>query len=577
MYGPDAYAGVINLITRDGGELDGFELRSGYVSTGAWDGSALFGKRVDQHTDFVLGLRAFHGQDFALHEHYTHPDDYGPVGLYSGALGELENEYPIQNFNLLAKIRHKRLSLSLDWQRYYETNAYTALPWLYAYVRENVWAQDLRHLNLTHQTIDREKFDLRASLSLGDYEVDPASNFTTVNSDLTQKGAAFKYAYSAQIQGSVQATWTPSESFSLVAGGLYAWVKSFPKTQNLPEPFAANGELIDDLRFYTDALGFVFGSYELSDPYFGRRDFSNLGAFAQANYRPIQTLSATAGLRYDYNSGFGPTLNPRLGLVFEPLAKLKLKAMYGHAYIQPSNYDKWENWAIPGYMHIPNTKIKPERLRAYEFSANYFPTQDISLRLSLFHNDMRDIIRPISGLTPQEHNNGRAFFNPYGNGGVEHNGNLGRITSQGIELAASAQVGKFLPSLAYSLLEGEDFESGLSVPKISTHKVQAALTFRHRKLSATLHMRYFSDIHTSPQNTLYGELGDKSYLLPANLAILYANLVWSPSESLSVSLAVDNVLNTAYYGSSPYNETGWLVARAPQALRKSSIAISHRF
>jgi len=45
LYGADAYGGVINLITKDGADIDGMSASVGYVSTQAVDASMSFGKK----------------------------------------------------------------------------------------------------------------------------------------------------------------------------------------------------------------------------------------------------------------------------------------------------------------------------------------------------------------------------------------------------------------------------------------------------------------------------------------------------------------------------------------------------
>ena len=107
LYGADAYAGVINLITKDGADIDGMEVSSGYISTGAYVGDITFGKKINEEADVVISARVYNGNDFALHEEYKDPIDYGPVHNYEGFLNEQPKEYPIKNWNIFSKIKYK--------------------------------------------------------------------------------------------------------------------------------------------------------------------------------------------------------------------------------------------------------------------------------------------------------------------------------------------------------------------------------------------------------------------------------------------------------------------------------------
>ena len=100
LYGAEAYAGVINMITKDGADIDGIEINTGYVSTNAFVGDIIFGKRIDENTDVIVGARVYNGSDFPLHEEYTDSLDYASVNQYTGKLAE-EWKYDPEKIKLL--------------------------------------------------------------------------------------------------------------------------------------------------------------------------------------------------------------------------------------------------------------------------------------------------------------------------------------------------------------------------------------------------------------------------------------------------------------------------------------------
>ncbi len=414
LYGADAYAGVINLITKDGSDIDGYSGSIGYISTQAIDGHLSFGKKIDETTDILLFGRIYNGYDFPYHKYYTDSLDYGTVNTYTGRLGQLDKVYPIKNWNLLGKIRYKKFLLGFDWQHQLESNAPSAIPSNYAYVRNNVWGQDIRHIYGIYDLIKNENFNLETLVTLGDYEINPASNFfipiDTNNDNLLDSAApGYKYGYSGYLQLGIKSDWMVNEKLNFIAGLTADNVISFPKTKNLQHPFALDGLLEDDLSQFVDTNGYTFGMIGLTDSVFGKRNYKNFGAYVQAQYSPFEKLSITLGGRFDYNSIYKETFNPRVGVIFKTTEKLTFKALVGTAFIAPSNYYRWENWANPYAMHIPNLNIKPEKLRSYEVSGIYFPTKSLSLRASIFRNDMTDIIRPIpAGDQP----NNYPYYNP---------------------------------------------------------------------------------------------------------------------------------------------------------------------
>jgi len=583
VYGADAYAGVINLITKEGKDIDGINGSIGYVSTKSVNAHLLFGKQITEDIDIIISGRLYNGEDFPLHEEYTDLNDYGSVNNYSGELGAKSKKYPISNWNFQTKLRYKNLTFGFDWQHELESNAPSCIPTNYAYIENNIWGQDIRHFYIDYKIFQTDKFELSLTSTVGDYTINPASNFYIPNNTLSDGLPSYKYGYSGYITNLIKANWTINEKLSVIAGISNDNVRSFPKTQNLAEPFHLNEGLEDDLSMYKDPNGNVFGILGLTESVFKERNYYNLSGFAQLEYLPFAKLSLILGGRYDYNSIFGGTINPRAGLVFRATNTLTIKALYGTAFIQPSNYYRWENWANFYAMHIPNQDIKPEKLQSFELNANYFVNQNLSIRTSIFRNEMTDIIRPI----PANAQAGNyPYFNPLrtgigesvNSGFVEINGNLGNIYSQGIELDINIQLNNILTSIGYSYLDGEDLESKTKLPKTSQHKINWNISYTTNKFNISLTTRYYSEVNTTNINSLYGNVGGGDNSLKfAGATIFYANAYYKLNKYLKINLSCDNILNTKHYGAAPYGEAIWIQAKAPQALRKIMVGCTFNF
>jgi outer membrane receptor protein involved in Fe transport len=97
----------------------------------------------------------------------------------------------------------------------------------------------------------------------------------------------------------------------------------------------------------------------------------DIGAFAQASYKPSRTVKLVAGWRVDNDhinqgSGFGTVFTPRLGMVYSP-GGFVTKAIYSEAFKDPSNLEKFTT--IPGVLDRPDRPLQPERARSLEVSA----------------------------------------------------------------------------------------------------------------------------------------------------------------------------------------------------------------
>lgn len=575
LYGADAYSGVINLITKDGKDINGAQAGVTYSSTNAVIADVLFGKAVGDDMDFTLALRAYQGEDYKIHEDY---DDYAVVNQYKDK--SIKKEYPINNWNILSKVKYKDFTFGFDWQHTLESGAMATIPNNYVYSDQNLWGQDLRHIYLTYKKPINDDFALTATVSGGDYEINPASNFLLFqDTDLNKTSPSFKYGYSRYYKGLLQADWNITESIHIISGLSFEDVLSFPKTKNLDNgPFRTNGDYTDDMtslpyNLVDPKTGRVFGLVGLTDSKFGERNYSNTGFFVQGDIGLMENLTLTLGTRYDYNSIYKETINPRAGLVYKPTKSLSIKALFGTAYIQPSNYYRWENFANPFIMHVPNQDIKPEKITNISLSTTYYVNDNLSLRLDLYRNNMTDVIG--TKIVGKEFNDGQDYYNPYRQvmgespyvDWVEINANLGKIYTQGFEIEANYKLQNLIINLSYSFLDGKDEDEDHPIAKVSPHKINLNADYTIGDFCISTSLRYYSKVQALKSNSMYGTAGDKSYEFDGAF-IAYANLNYAITNSLSANLAVDNIFNTKHYGAAPYGESGWVQYRAPQALRK---------
>ncbi|MBQ0719665.1 MAG: TonB-dependent receptor [Gammaproteobacteria bacterium] len=165
----------------------------------------------------------------------------------------------------------------------------------------------------------------------------------------------------------------------------------------------------------------------------------NSYAFVQDVWHLADDWEFTAGLRFDHYSDFGDTANPRAALVWSARHNLTVKALYGEAFRAPSFAETGEQ-ANPAFLGNPD--LKPETLKSYELAFNYKPTYDLTIDLNLFQYYWKDIIH---------------FIPTTGGSGTHTAQNAGEQEGHGLELEASWQVNDYLSVLSnYSWQKSED-------------------------------------------------------------------------------------------------------------------------
>jgi outer membrane receptor protein involved in Fe transport len=130
---------------------------------------------------------------------------------------------------------------------------------------------------------------------------------------------------------------------------------------------------------------------ESGGEHFAVRD---IGAFAQASYRPNRNLRFVAGARVDNNhisprSGFGTVFTPRLGIIYSARGFVT-KAIYSEAFKDPSNLEKFTT--LPGVLARPEQSLEPERARNFEVSAGRLLWGRVAAEVAAYQTNYSNLV-----------------------------------------------------------------------------------------------------------------------------------------------------------------------------------------
>ena len=115
--------------------------------------------------------------------------------------------------------------------------------------------------------------------------------------------------------------------------------------------------------------------------------------FAQDEWSLANDWALTGGVRYDQYSDFGTTVNPRAALVWQTAYNLTSKLLYGRAFRAPSFAELYN---INNPVALGNSNLNPETIDTLELAFDYQPINKVRTGLNIFHYHMSNIIH----LTP---------------------------------------------------------------------------------------------------------------------------------------------------------------------------------
>lgn len=110
---------------------------------------------------------------------------------------------------------------------------------------------------------------------------------------------------------------------------------------------------------------------------------------AQDEWQIARNWQLTTGLRYDFYSDFGNTINPRVALVWNVNEQLTSKWLYGRAFRAPSFT---ELYSTNNPLRLGNARLNPETINTVEWAIDYRPMSALRLAANFYFYHLEDFI-----------------------------------------------------------------------------------------------------------------------------------------------------------------------------------------
>lgn len=383
LHGADAFAGTVNVITKDNFEINGTEAGARY---GSFDTSDLWAQHGGQYGGFDVAFgveqrKTGGDKDRIIERDYLHAVG---AGALSNAPGHMDtwNEELNSHFNL----RKENWTLHLTGLLQDSSGGPGGSQAI-------TYGNDIEHRSLlTDLTYHNDKlaknWELESRLY---YSYNHGDNFIQF----------FPAGYLNMLGSPIYT----SQDGGLEASGVY---KGFRNHQLRLGAGAKSYNFDRDQykNFGPAAAADPFGTMvHVTDPahiYIDKASRTLFYGLVQDEWQLAKAWTLTAGVRYDEYSDFGSTTNPRLALVWETRYDLTTKLMYGQAFRAPSF---GEQYVKNNPQTIGNPNLVPEEIETIELAFDYQPTKDLRLILNLFNYQATELVEIIGPSLPQTYTN----------------------------------------------------------------------------------------------------------------------------------------------------------------------------
>jgi len=247
-------------------------------------------------------------------------------------------------------------------------------------------------------------------------------------------------------------------------------------------------------------------------------DVKTSSLYVQDEITLFEDFTIVAGLRYDDHSTFGSEVNPKLSLMYKLFEDTTFRASGGRAFKSPTLRQLY--YDIPyrhgDYYCKSNPDLKPETAVGYSASVEqWLFNQQVMFNLGYFRTDVKDmVIREDTGTT-------------YDSLELKEYKNVEEAWTQGVEFMCRTYFAEeFSASLSYTYTDSENKETGKELTYTPKHVLSFLPAYELEKygLGTSATISYIGKQYTNSDNTdeidahtvvdakIYKNLSDKAKL-----------------------------------------------------------------
>ncbi len=371
LYGQNAFLAVVNIITKDTDDIDGFQWTTSGGTFETQNYNMLFGKEYGN-----LKISGFF--DFLDTEGFSRKIEKDIVFGDPASMSPGRSQNRKEKTDLNLKISYNNLEFKT---KYMKRRREGYLGFDNALNDETIWRDTYIFGELIYRLRLGERLDMIPKVYYDQYNSDseiesrPDGFLGGFFPDGIRAISRIEYN---TIGFENQFNYNVFEGNELTFGFQYEWIK---------ERDIHYGTNFDPL---TTAPLASFTDFSKDLPFARKATRQIWALYLQDEWNITKDIDLTVGVRHDNFTRFGGTTNPRFGLIWRFLEDAHLKLLFATAFRAP-NFN--ELFFVNNPADIGNPSLDPEKINTYEVGLGYNFTRHVRGNVNYFFNRIRDRIK----------------------------------------------------------------------------------------------------------------------------------------------------------------------------------------
>ncbi len=388
LWGANAFTGIVNIITRQPKDVDGFFAKAAGGSQGQVNSNLRFGYRLSEKISAKVNLIYDHIDQ--KDERYAGYDSLRYAAKIDGGyIQDDKNMFDVSSFNA---------GLAFDLSATAKLDIYGG----YADNTSDAYATIPRELTAKNYFAQADYRDARNSLRVfmngesdwADHSSQVIKQIEPVNPYLIAKGRG---------------------QYALLAEGEHSSLDNRTVDIELQrsQPINDKMEIIAGVSYRNNYIKSNIFDFRFN---FETKNEDLFAAYSQFEYRPSDQLTITGGARYDDHNIIGSHVNPKFSAVYKPSARQAIRLSAGTATRNPNFTDMYFNSTLRltnlrkvtgldpilnltaesdyvlGRIEGNSTTIDAEKIKSIEFGYQANPIRQIQVGADLFYSEMTDAL-----------------------------------------------------------------------------------------------------------------------------------------------------------------------------------------